>query len=88
MRTCFPDLGQSGFQFMEKPEPWLPFHLWECSPSLGEVVLTRPSKCEQSFLERMPSSPALIFMVIFFLESLAAVLQNGFIVTVLGREWV
>ncbi|VFV46008.1 taste receptor type 2 member [Lynx pardinus] len=35
----------------------------------------------------MPS-PALIFTVIFFLESLAAVLQNGFVVTVLGREWV
>uniref|UniRef100_A0A673SX32 Taste receptor type 2 n=1 Tax=Suricata suricatta TaxID=37032 RepID=A0A673SX32_SURSU len=35
----------------------------------------------------MPS-PALVFMVIFFLESLAAMLQNGFIVTVLGREWV
>ncbi|XP_039098963.1 taste receptor type 2 member 134-like [Hyaena hyaena] len=35
----------------------------------------------------MPS-PALIFMAVFFLESLAAVLQNGFIVTVLGREWV
>uniref|UniRef100_A0A7N5JMK1 Taste receptor type 2 n=1 Tax=Ailuropoda melanoleuca TaxID=9646 RepID=A0A7N5JMK1_AILME len=36
----------------------------------------------------MPSSPALIFMVIFFLESLAAMLQNGFVVTVLGMEWV
>ncbi|XP_025874147.1 taste receptor type 2 member 143 [Vulpes vulpes] len=36
----------------------------------------------------MSSSPTLIFMVIFFLESLAAMLQNGFMVTVLGREWV
>uniref|UniRef100_H0XJK0 Taste receptor type 2 n=1 Tax=Otolemur garnettii TaxID=30611 RepID=H0XJK0_OTOGA len=29
-----------------------------------------------------------IFLVIFCLESLAAMLQNGFIVTVLGREWL
>ncbi|XP_023369963.1 LOW QUALITY PROTEIN: taste receptor type 2 member 62-like [Otolemur garnettii] len=29
-----------------------------------------------------------IFLVIFCLESLAAMLQNGFIVTVLGREWI
>nr|XP_015303685.2 taste receptor type 2 member 62 [Macaca fascicularis] len=36
----------------------------------------------------MPSSPTLIFMAIFCLESLAAMLQNGFLVTVLGREWV
>ncbi|MBZ3879890.1 Taste receptor type 2 member 143 [Sciurus carolinensis] len=36
----------------------------------------------------MPSSATLIFMVIFCLESLAAMLQNGFVVTVLGREWV
>ncbi|XP_046524927.1 taste receptor type 2 member 143-like [Equus quagga] len=36
----------------------------------------------------MPFSPMLIFVVIFFLETLAAMLQNGFIVAVLGREWV
>uniref|UniRef100_A0A8D2B9X4 Taste receptor type 2 n=1 Tax=Sciurus vulgaris TaxID=55149 RepID=A0A8D2B9X4_SCIVU len=36
----------------------------------------------------MPSSATLIFMVVFCLESLAAMLQNGFVVTVLGREWV
>ncbi|XP_039328561.2 taste receptor type 2 member 62-like [Saimiri boliviensis] len=36
----------------------------------------------------MPSSPTLIFMTIFCLESLAAMLQNGFLVTMLGREWV
>lgn len=45
------------------------------------------SQFDQNLLERMPS-PALIFTVIFFLESLAAMLQNGFVVTVLGREWV
>lgn len=39
-------------------------------------------------MEKMPSSPTLIFMAIFCLESLAAMLQNGFLVTVLGREWV
>lgn len=39
-------------------------------------------------MEKMPSSTTLIFMVIFCLESLAAMLQNGFMVTVLGREWV
>uniref|UniRef100_A0A9L0JWA3 Taste receptor type 2 n=1 Tax=Equus asinus TaxID=9793 RepID=A0A9L0JWA3_EQUAS len=38
--------------------------------------------------EKMPSSLTLIFMVIFLLESLAAMSQNGFIVVVLGREWV
>ncbi|XP_004430861.1 PREDICTED: taste receptor type 2 member 134-like [Ceratotherium simum simum] len=36
----------------------------------------------------MSSSSTLIFMVIFFLESLAAMLQNGFMVAVLGREWM
>nr|ALG92631.1 taste receptor type 2 member 20 [Nannospalax galili]ALG92637.1 taste receptor type 2 member 20 [Nannospalax galili]ALG92639.1 taste receptor type 2 member 20 [Nannospalax galili]ALG92643.1 taste receptor type 2 member 20 [Nannospalax galili]ALG92649.1 taste receptor type 2 member 20 [Nannospalax galili] len=35
----------------------------------------------------MPLPPILIFMVIFCLESLVAMLKNGFIVTVLGREW-
>ncbi|XP_004594509.1 taste receptor type 2 member 62-like [Ochotona princeps] len=29
-----------------------------------------------------------IFMIIFCLESLASMLQNGFMVTMLGREWV
>ncbi|XP_058425676.1 taste receptor type 2 member 143-like [Diceros bicornis minor] len=36
----------------------------------------------------MPSSLTLFFIVIFCLESLAAMLQNGFIVAVLGREWM
>lgn len=57
---------------------------WPESP----LFLVDVSQCEQWLLERMPSSPALIFMVIFFLESLAAMLQNGFMVTVLGMEWV
>ncbi|ELW47545.1 taste receptor type 2 member 134 [Tupaia chinensis] len=35
----------------------------------------------------MPSSLMLVFMVIFFLESLAAMLQNGFMAAVLCREW-
>ncbi|XP_055980056.1 taste receptor type 2 member 62-like [Sorex fumeus] len=35
----------------------------------------------------MPSLPTLIFMSFFFLGSLVAMLQNGFIVTVLGRAW-
>lgn len=47
----------------------------------------KPSLSRAS-LEKVPSSPMLIFMVIFFLELLAAMLQNGFIVTVLIREWV
>ncbi|KAM6167069.1 taste receptor type 2 member 143-like [Erethizon dorsatum] len=34
----------------------------------------------------MPSSPTLVFMVIFSLGSLAAMLQNGFMVILLGRE--
>ena len=42
----------------------------------------------RAYLEKMPPSPMLIFKVIFFLESLVAVLQNGFIVTVLSGEWV
>ncbi|XP_006861341.1 PREDICTED: taste receptor type 2 member 134-like [Chrysochloris asiatica] len=36
----------------------------------------------------MPSPFTLFFMAVFFLESLAAMLQNGFMVAVLGREWV
>ncbi|KAF5914444.1 hypothetical protein HPG69_016395, partial [Diceros bicornis minor] len=36
----------------------------------------------------MPSSPTLIFMGIFFLESFTAMLQNVFMVAVLGRKWV
>uniref|UniRef100_A0A8C2UPL2 Taste receptor type 2 n=1 Tax=Chinchilla lanigera TaxID=34839 RepID=A0A8C2UPL2_CHILA len=36
----------------------------------------------------MPSSHTLVFMVIFSLGSLAAVLQNGLMVTLLGREWL
>ncbi|EPY80752.1 taste receptor type 2 member 134-like protein [Camelus ferus] len=32
--------------------------------------------------------PVLIFMAVFLLESLAAMLQNGFMVTVLSKEWV
>ncbi|XP_049750531.1 taste receptor type 2 member 143-like [Elephas maximus indicus] len=35
----------------------------------------------------MPSLPTLFFMAIFFLESLAAMLQNGFMAAVLGWEW-
>ncbi|XP_037374528.1 taste receptor type 2 member 134-like [Talpa occidentalis] len=36
----------------------------------------------------MPSSSMLTFMVVFFLESLAAMLQNGFMAAVLGLEWL
>ncbi|XP_005083156.1 taste receptor type 2 member 143-like [Mesocricetus auratus] len=36
----------------------------------------------------MPSTPTLIFMTIFCLVSLASMLQNGFLIIVLGREWV
>ncbi|XP_003516127.2 taste receptor type 2 member 134-like [Cricetulus griseus] len=36
----------------------------------------------------MPWSPTFIFMVIFCVQSLAAMLQNGFMVTVLGRKWI
>nr|XP_012623563.1 taste receptor type 2 member 62-like [Microcebus murinus] len=36
----------------------------------------------------MPSSLTMVFLFIFCLESLAAMLQNGFMVTVLGRQWV
>ncbi|XP_034375653.1 taste receptor type 2 member 143 [Arvicanthis niloticus] len=35
----------------------------------------------------MPSTPTLIFIVIFYLVSLASMLQNGFMMIVLGREW-
>nr|XP_004661123.2 taste receptor type 2 member 143-like [Jaculus jaculus] len=35
----------------------------------------------------MLSTPTLIFMAVFSLLSLAAMLQNGFVVVVLGREW-
>ncbi|XP_021011550.1 taste receptor type 2 member 134 [Mus caroli] len=36
----------------------------------------------------MPFSRTLIFIIIFCMQSLAALLQNGFMVTVLSREWV
>uniref|UniRef100_A0A8C0WEA3 Taste receptor type 2 n=1 Tax=Castor canadensis TaxID=51338 RepID=A0A8C0WEA3_CASCN len=36
----------------------------------------------------MPPIPTLIFMVIFCLQSLVAMLQNGFMAIVLGREWM
>lgn len=36
----------------------------------------------------MTFSPTVIFVVIFCVQSLAAMLQNGFMVAVLGREWV
>lgn len=36
----------------------------------------------------MPSTPTIIFMIIFCLMSLASMLQNGFIIIVLGREWM
>lgn len=35
----------------------------------------------------MPSTPTIIFMNIFCLMSLASMLQNGFVIIVLGREW-
>ncbi|KAM9216346.1 taste receptor type 2 member 134-like [Dugong dugon] len=35
----------------------------------------------------MPSQPTLFFVAIFFLESLADMLQNGFMAAILGREW-
>ncbi|XP_049750520.1 taste receptor type 2 member 143-like [Elephas maximus indicus] len=35
----------------------------------------------------MPTSPTLFFMAIFFLGSLAAMLQNGLMAAVLGWEW-
>ncbi|ERE87846.1 taste receptor type 2 member 143 [Cricetulus griseus] len=35
----------------------------------------------------MPSTPTLIFMTIFCLVSLASMLQNGFLIVVLVREW-
>ncbi|XP_068943160.1 taste receptor type 2 member 134-like [Petaurus breviceps papuanus] len=38
--------------------------------------------------ERMPSLLILFFMIFFLLESMAAILGNGFIIVVLGREWV
>ncbi|CAH6788619.1 taste receptor type 2 member 134 [Phodopus roborovskii] len=36
----------------------------------------------------MPFSATFIFIVIFCVQSLAAMLQNGFMVAVLGRKWV
>ncbi|NP_001001452.1 taste receptor type 2 member 143 [Mus musculus] len=36
----------------------------------------------------MPSTPTLIFIIIFYLVSLASMLQNGFMMIVLGREWM
>ncbi|KAL1777490.1 taste receptor type 2 member 20 [Sigmodon hispidus] len=36
----------------------------------------------------MPSTPTLIFMIIFCLVSLASMLQNGFMIIVLGREYM
>lgn len=36
----------------------------------------------------MLSTPTIIFMIIFCLMSLASMLQNGFIIIVLGREWM
>ncbi|XP_075809733.1 taste receptor type 2 member 143-like [Microtus pennsylvanicus] len=36
----------------------------------------------------MPSTPTTIFMIIFCLMSLASMLQNGFVIIVLGREWM
>ncbi|XP_021050807.1 taste receptor type 2 member 134 [Mus pahari] len=36
----------------------------------------------------MPLSRTFIFIAIFCMQSLAALLQNGFMATVLGREWV
>ncbi|XP_043821330.1 taste receptor type 2 member 134-like [Dromiciops gliroides] len=36
----------------------------------------------------MPSLPILFFMILFLLESVIAIIENGFIIIVLGREWV
>ncbi|XP_036614645.1 taste receptor type 2 member 134-like [Trichosurus vulpecula] len=36
----------------------------------------------------MPSLLILFFMIFFLLESMAAIIENGFIIIVLGREWV
>ncbi|XP_068943164.1 taste receptor type 2 member 134-like [Petaurus breviceps papuanus] len=38
--------------------------------------------------EIMPSPLTLFFMMFFLLESMAAILGNGFIIIVLGKEWV
>ncbi|XP_074051356.1 taste receptor type 2 member 134-like [Macrotis lagotis] len=38
--------------------------------------------------EEMPSLLILFFMIFFLLESLVAIIENGFIIIVLGREWV
>lgn len=53
--------------------------------SQGLAVGASLSKCSA---EKMSFSPTLIFVVIFCVQSLAAMLQNGFMVTVLGREWL
>lgn len=42
----------------------------------------------RSSLNKMPSTPTLIFMIIFCLVSLASLLHNGFMIIVLGREWM
>ncbi|XP_031236686.1 taste receptor type 2 member 143 [Mastomys coucha] len=42
----------------------------------------------RSPLNRMPSTPTLIFIIIFCLVSLTSMLQNGFMMIVLGREWI
>ncbi|XP_043821186.1 taste receptor type 2 member 16-like [Dromiciops gliroides] len=36
----------------------------------------------------MPSLLILFFMILFLLESVIAIIENGFIIIVLGREWV
>ncbi|XP_036614798.1 taste receptor type 2 member 134-like [Trichosurus vulpecula] len=36
----------------------------------------------------MPSLLILFFMIFFLLESMAGIIENGFIIIVLGREWV
>lgn len=50
--------------------------------------LTVRARLSESSPERMTFSLTVIFVVIFCVQSLAAMLQNGFMVAVLGGEWV
>ena len=57
---------------------------WTAWPDQGGCLPTGESQS----LEKMLPSPTPVFKVSFVLESLAAMLQDGFIVTVLSRECV
>lgn len=46
------------------------------------------AESEQNPPGKVSSWPFLVSVVIFSLESLAAVMQSGFVVAVLGWEWV